>query len=181
MSSLQVRSFNFLAATYQHLASQFYRACVRRERGYCEVGCTALSVYCKAVKGWVDPERGHGQLPADAAGGQAERLQHGGELQGGQPWQHRQSHGTNAAVGIHTGIRWGLDLIPVSQAQPVILCMLPVYRALLLPDYVRIPGGSNGGLGGCTTATGATPSVDRYCGGTLTCVRGTDDTSTIIT
>ena len=34
----QVRSFNFLASTYTHLADQYYKACVRRERKYCSIG-----------------------------------------------------------------------------------------------------------------------------------------------
>ena len=33
-----MRSFNFLASTYTHLADQYYKACVRRERKYCSIG-----------------------------------------------------------------------------------------------------------------------------------------------
>ena len=42
-SSCQVRSFNFLASTYTHLADQYYKACVRRERGYCKIGWSPSS------------------------------------------------------------------------------------------------------------------------------------------
>ena len=37
----QVRSFNFLASSqYNHLQAQYYKACVRRERGYCRIAWT---------------------------------------------------------------------------------------------------------------------------------------------
>ena len=47
----------------------------------------------------------------------------------------------------------------------------------------QIPGGSNMGLGGCTNPVSTTPlpSVDRYCGGSLNCVRNIGSSSTIIT
>merc|ERR1711892_896663 len=40
-----VRSFNFLAPTgaYEHLKSQFYQACVRREKRFCKIGWTQSS------------------------------------------------------------------------------------------------------------------------------------------
>jgi len=51
-------------------------------------------------------------------------------------------------------------------------------------DSVKIPGGSNLGLGGCITPVAQAtpvPSVDRYCGGTLTCQRASTFQSTIVT
>ena len=46
---LQVRSFNFLSNSYLHLANQFYRACVRRERGYCRIAWTQVVCSNSAV------------------------------------------------------------------------------------------------------------------------------------
>ena len=33
-----MRSFNFLSNSYKHLADQYYKVCIRRERGYCRIG-----------------------------------------------------------------------------------------------------------------------------------------------
>ena len=41
ITEFQVRSFNFLATdSYNHLQAQSYKACVRRERGYCRIAWT---------------------------------------------------------------------------------------------------------------------------------------------
>ena len=43
---LQVRSFNFLVSDstkYKHLANQYYKACIRREAGYCKIAWSASS------------------------------------------------------------------------------------------------------------------------------------------
>ena len=39
----QMRSFNFLATSYQHLNEQYYKICIRREARYCRIGYTASS------------------------------------------------------------------------------------------------------------------------------------------
>ena len=39
----QLRSFNFLASSYQHLNDQYYKICIRREARYCRIGYTASS------------------------------------------------------------------------------------------------------------------------------------------
>ena len=40
---VQMRSFNFLASSYQHLNEQYYKICIRREERYCRIGYTASS------------------------------------------------------------------------------------------------------------------------------------------
>merc|ERR1719184_125681 len=50
-------------------------------------------------------------------------------------------------------------------------------------DYVTIPNGSDGGAfaGNCKEPGGGlVPSVDRYCGGTLTCIGGTTTPAEVI-
>jgi len=49
------------------------------------------------------------------------------------------------------------------------------------PDSVKIYGGSNYGGGGCTAPGSVTsPTVDRYCGGTLTCIAASTNQQTIV-
>lgn len=115
----QVRSYNFLADSYLHLGSQFYKVCVRRERGYCKIAWTQSS----------DPDSFKISRPATV---------------------YTSNNGQTGCA----------------------------------QDSVKIYGGSDYGLSNVCTAPGAPgislSSVDRYCGGTLTCTAGSSNPATII-
>jgi len=78
----QVRSHNFnvvSSATYNHLRSQFYKVCVRREKRYCKIGWTQSSdpdsfklsrdpgIYGSRVEGSCNPDSV--QIPGGSNGG----------------------------------------------------------------------------------------------------------------
>jgi len=113
----QVRSFNFLVSDstkYKHLANQYYKACIRREAGYCKIAWSASS----------DPDSFKISRPDG---------------------NYNSNTGTAGCI----------------------------------PDFVMIPGSSNFGNedGTCLTpGNTAQVTIDRYCGGTLTC-RSADNTN----
>ena len=50
------------------------------------------------------------------------------------------------------------------------------------PDGIKIPEGSNSGSKtSCTNPTGTVPTIDLYCGGSLSCVTGVANPSVVIT
>lgn len=115
----QVRSFNFQATSgnYLHLAQHYYKACIRRERGYCKIAWSQSS----------DTDSFKISRPST---------------------NYRSNTG-------NTGCQ---------------------------QDSVKIYGGSNYGVEGSCTVPPSTsiPTVDRYCGGTLTCNDASTSKNTII-
>jgi len=109
----KVRSFNFLASSYDHLQSQDYTVCVRREAGYCSIG-------------W---------------------------LQSDDPDSFKLSRGSSNYFSQLNGCA---------------------------TDRITILGGSNGGSESCISSTGPQPTVDRYCGGTLTCSHRSTSPSEVV-